>query len=169
MKKLLVVVDVQNDFITGALGSQRAIAVLPCIRREISLRMSEGWEVAYTRDSHGRNYLSTQEGRRLPVPHCIENTPGGDIVENIYVGGKIFNKASFGCCELGEYVRDNGYTDVEFIGVCTDICVISNALLVKAYAPEVNISVKAEACAGVSEESHQTALNAMRACQVDII
>lgn len=84
-------------------------------------------------------------------------------------GGKIFNKASFGCCELGEYVRDNGYTDVEFIGVCTDICVISNALLVKAYAPEVNISVKAEACAGVSEESHQTALNAMRACQVDII
>ena len=159
----------QNDFITGSLGSQQAIAVMPHVRREISERTGEGWEVAYTRDTHTKKYLTTQEGTRLPVEHCIEKTVGWQIAENLYQGGKIFDKATFGSCALGEYVRDGGYEEVELIGVCTDICVISNALLIKAYAPETRVSVKADACAGVTEESHRTALKAMQACQIDVV
>lgn len=169
MKRLLVVVDMQNDFITGSLGSQQAIAILPYVRREIKARSDEGWEIVYTRDTHEQDYLETQEGRNLPVKHCIHHTYGWELAKNIYTGGRIFNKPAFGSVELGEYVRDGGYAEVELIGLCTDICVISNAMLIKAYAPETAVSVRERACAGVSEESHRTALDAMRACQIGII
>ena len=170
MKKLLVVVDMQNDFITGALGSQQAIAVLPFVRREIVKRLEENWEIAYTRDTHAQDYLSTQEGSRLPVEHCIEGTFGWEIVEDLYIdGAKVFDKPVFGSTALADYVQKGDYQEVELIGVCTDICVISNALLIKAYAPETRVLIKAEACAGVTQASHETALNAMRACQIDII
>ena len=168
MKKLLIVVDMQNDFITGALGSADAVSIIPTVRAEIEKRGAQGWEIAYTRDTHAQDYLSTQEGKRLPVEHCVKGTHGWEIADGLYVGGKVFDKPVFGSCELGEYVKAGNYTAVELIGVCTDICVISNALLIKAYAPETRVSVKAEACAGVTQESHQTALKAMQGCQIDI-
>lgn len=169
MKKLLIVVDMQNDFITGALGSAFAEAVVSNVRAEIARFKAEGGEIVYTRDTHAQNYLSTQEGKRLPVEHCIKGGHGWQIVEGLYDGGKIFDKPTFGSLSLGEYVRAGGYEEAELIGVCTDICVISNALLLKAYCPEMRVTVKADCCAGVTQENHETALAAMRACQVDII
>ncbi len=169
MKKLLVVVDMQNDFVTGALGTKEAAAVLPAVCEEIKNRREEGWEIVYTRDTHARDYLQTQEGRRLPVEHCVEGTEGWLLAPGVYGGGRIFDKPAFGSPALGEYVRQGGYDECELIGVCTDICVISNALLLKAFSPEMRVSVKASACAGVTPESHERALAAMRACQVDII
>ena len=169
MKKLLIVVDMQNDFITGVLGTKEAVAVLPAVREEIEKRRGEGWEIVYTRDTHASDYLQTQEGKNLPVAHCIRGTEGWEIAEGLYVGGRIFDKPAFGSKELAAYVAAGEYEEAELVGVCTDICVISNALLVKAYAPECKVSVKAAACAGVSPASHETALAAMRACQVEIL
>lgn len=169
MKKILIVVDMQNDFIFGSLGSEQAQKILPAVHAEIEKNRAAGVEIVYTRDTHARDYLSTQEGKKLPVEHCIEGAHGWEIPPEIYLGGKIFDKPTFGSCALGEYVKAGGYTHAELIGVCTDICVISNALLLRAYSPETEISVKADCCAGVTKESHETALSAMRACQVEII
>ncbi len=169
MKKLLVVVDMQNDFVTGALGTREAAAILPAVRGEIEKRRREGWEIVYTRDTHARDYLQTQEGKNLPVEHCLRGTHGWEIANGLYEGGRIFDKPAFGSVALGEYVRQGGYDEAELIGVCTDICVISNALLLKAFAPEMRVRVKASACAGVTPESHEAAIAAMRACQVDIV
>lgn len=169
MKKLLVVVDMQNDFISGALGSSMAAEIVPSVLSEIRTWVSGNGEVVYTRDTHARDYLFTQEGKRLPVEHCLEGGHGWQIADGLYLGGKIFDKPTFGSVTLGEYVRDGGYDEVELVGVCTDICVISNAFLIKAFAPETRVSVKASCCAGVSKESHETALAAMRACQIDVV
>lgn len=168
-KKLLVVVDMQYDFVTGALGSEAAEKIVPSILAEIRTWVAGGGEVVYTRDTHAPDYLSTQEGRRLPVEHCIKGGHGWQILEELYLGGRVFDKPAFGSVALGEYVRDGGYEEVELVGVCTDICVISNALLIKAFAPETRVCVRADCCAGVSAESHETALSAMRACQIDVI
>lgn len=168
MKKILIVVDMQNDFISGTLGSEQAKKIVPAVRAEIRKNRESGAEIVYTRDTHARNYLSTQEGKKLPVEHCIEGTHGWEIASEIYDGGKIFDKPTFGSCELGEYVKKGGYAQAELIGLCTDICVISNALLLRAYCPETEISVKADCCAGVTEESHAAALRAMQACQVEV-
>jgi nicotinamidase-related amidase len=169
MKKILIVVDMQNDFITGSLESSAAQKIVPAVADEIQAWVARGEEVVYTRDTHARDYLSTQEGKRLPVEHCVKDGHGWQIADGLYVGGKIFDKPTFGSLALGEYVKAGGYTEAELIGVCTDICVISNALLLKAYCPEMRVAVKAACCAGVTEESHQTALSAMQACQVDIV
>lgn len=169
-KKLLVVVDMQNDFIGGALGTQEAQSILPAVRARIADARKEGEEVAFTRDTHGEEYLSTQEGKNLPVPHCIAGTAGHEIAAGLCLAGeRVFDKPAFGSIELAAYVKERGFAAVELVGVCTDICVISNALLIKAFCPEAEVCVRAGCCAGVTPQSHQTALAAMRACQVKIL
>ena len=169
-KKLLVVVDMQNDFIGGALGTQEAQSILPAVRARIADARKEGEEVAFTRDTHGNDYLSTQEGKNLPVPHCIAGTEGHEIAAGLCLAGeRVFDKPAFGSIELAAYVKAGGFAAVELVGVCTDICVISNALLIKAFCPEAEVCVRAGCCAGVTPQSHQTALAAMRACQVKIL
>lgn len=169
-KKLLVVVDMQNDFIGGALGTQEAQNILPAVRARIADARKEGEEVAFTRDTHGEEYLSTQEGKNLPVPHCIAGTAGHEIAAGLCLAGeRVFDKPAFGSIELAAYVKERGFAAVELVGVCTDICVISNALLIKAFCPEAEVCVRAGCCAGVTPQSHQTALAAMRACQVKIL
>ena len=169
-KKLLVVVDMQNDFIGGALGTQEAQSILPAVRARIADARKEGEVVVFTRDTHGEEYLSTQEGKNLPVPHCIAGTAGHEIAAGLCLAGeRVFDKPAFGSIELAAYVKERGFTAVELVGVCTDICVISNALLIKAFCPEAEVCVRAGCCAGVTPQSHQTALAAMRACQVKIL
>lgn len=168
-RKLLVVVDMQNDFIDGALGTKEAEEILPRAVARILQAKKEGFDIVYTRDTHGANYLSTREGKNLPVPHCIYQTHGWQISDKIPVEGEIIDKPSFGSPVLAQKIKDAGYGYIEFIGVCTDICVISNALLAKAYSPESEICVRADCCAGVSPESHRNALEAMRVCQIRIL
>lgn len=171
MKELLVVIDMQNDFVTGSLGTKEASAVAGNVREKIASYIENGQEVVFTRDTHEENYSGTQEGRFLPTVHCIRGTAGWELIPEISSlseGRKIFDKPSFGSVELAEYIRDGAYDSVEFIGVCTDICVVSNALLVKAYAPELPVSVDASCCAGVTPESHDSALLTMKMCQIII-
>ncbi len=170
MKKLLIVVDMQKDFIDGALGSKQARAIVSSVSARIDRAKEEKEEVVFTRDTHGDNYLNTQEGKNLPVAHCIKGTSGWQIDENLKAeNAKIFDKSTFGSIELAKYVQQGAYDAVELIGVCTDICVISNAMLIKAFCPEIILSVRADCCAGVTTESHKNALDAMAACQIQII
>lgn len=168
--KLLVVIDMQNDFVTGVLGTKEAQEILPLVNEKIA----QAQRVIYTLDTHGEGYLSTQEGRKLPVPHCIRGTWGHALADGLLVkdGSEKIEKPTFGSVALGETVRgmfERAEIDsVELIGVCTDICVISNAMLLKAYCPELPVLVDASCCAGVTPQSHETALNAMQACQISI-
>ena len=168
--KLLVVIDMQNDFVTGVLGTKEAQEILPLVNEKIA----QAQRVIYTLDTHGEDYLSTQEGRKLPVPHCIRGTWGHALADGLLVkdGSEKIEKPTFGSVTLGETVRgmlERGEIDsVELIGVCTDICVISNAMLLKAYCTELPVLVDASCCAGVTPQSHETALNAMQACQIAI-
>lgn len=169
MSKLLVVVDMQKDFIDGALGTSEAQKIVPNVVDEI--RNFDG-DVVFTFDTHSSIYLETREGKYLPVEHCIKGTDGWKLdkaIEPLAAGKKCFEKPTFGSVELAEYVADSDYTDITLIGLCTDICVISNAMLIKAYLPEVNVSVKASCCAGVAPESHENALSSMKMCQIEII
>ena len=170
-KNVLVVVDMQNDFIDGTLGTKEAQEIVENILETI--RRFDG-EVVFTRDTHFGNYSDTQEGRKLPVPHCIRGTSGWEINDKlkklITPETKIFDKLTFGSTELAEYLKQNNELEkVTLVGLCTDICVISNALLIKANMPEAEIEVIESCCAGVTPESHQNALNAMKMCQIDII
>ncbi|MDU5083109.1 cysteine hydrolase [uncultured Tissierella sp.] len=174
MNKVLIVVDMQNDFIDGALGTKEAVNIVPNVIQKI--KKFKG-KVIYTKDTHNKDYLSTQEGKKLPVEHCIEGTPGWELHKNIQeliedAQTNIYNKDTF-CSkelvqELIEIDKKDKIEGIELIGLCTDICVISNALLIKAFLPEVKISVDAKCCAGVTPESHQNALNAMKMCQIEI-
>lgn len=169
MSKLLVVVDMQKDFINGALGTREAEKIVPYVIDEI--KNFDG-DVVFTFDTHSSIYLETQEGKKLPVPHCIKGTDGWMLDESIKplaVGKKCFEKPTFGSIELAEYVAGGDYKDITLIGLCTDICVISNAILIKAFLPEANIWVKSSCCAGVTPESHENALMAMKMCQINII
>lgn len=169
MSKLLVVVDMQKDFIDGALGTQEAQKIVPFVIDEI--KNFDG-DVVFTFDTHSSIYLETQEGKNLPVPHCIKGTDGWMLdkaIEPLSSGKKCFEKPTFGSVELAEFAQSGDYTDITLIGLCTDICVISNAILLKAFLPEAKISVKASACAGVTPESHENALSAMKMCQINII
>lgn len=168
-KKLLIAVDLQKDFIDGALGTPQAQQILPAVRDRIARARAEGETVVFTRDTHGQDYLQTQEGRNLPAVHCLRGSEGWLIAPGLYAGERVFDKPSFGSVELAQYVRDEGFDEVELIGVCTDICVISNVLLIKAFCPETEISVRADCCAGVAPESHQRALLAMQVCQIKIV
>ena len=172
MQNILLVIDMQNDFIDGALGTPEAVAIVPKVREKI--RNFDG-TVLFTRDTHGENYMETQEGKNLPVPHCIRGTDGWQIrpeLEELRVTEPI-DKGTFGSDELGKILRDLNDEDpigsITVIGLCTDICVISNALLAKAFLPEVPIEVDASCCAGVTPESHENALKAMASCQIRIV
>ncbi len=168
MKGLIVAVDMQNDFVSGALGSPEAQAILPAVRDLLS---ENGREIVFTQDTHGEDYFETQEGKLLPVLHCVKGTKGWEIVPELASsarGTKIFEKGAFGSVRLAEYVKEGGFDDVMLCGVCTDICVVSNALLIKAFCPETTVRVKAEACAGTSRANHEAALSTMRSCQIII-
>lgn len=171
MQKILLVVDMQNDFIDGALGTAEAEKIVPLVKEKI-----EGFDgtVLFTRDTHFDNYMETQEGKRLPVPHCIKGTEGWQIRKELDAlrTTEAIDKLTFGSSELGQLlVKKNEEEPIEsitVIGLCTDICVISNALLAKAFLPETEIRVDARCCAGVTPQSHENALNAMSVCQIVI-
>jgi len=170
MKKLLIVVDMQNDFIDGSLGSDMAQAIVPNVAEKIRAWQQAGQEVIFTLDTHGDDYLQTQEGQRLPVVHCVRDTHGWQLCDALRgFDGKRFEKPVFGSVECARYVADGGYDAVELVGLCTDICVISNAMLLKAFAPQLPVAVDAACCAGVTKESHENALAAMRMCHIDIL
>lgn len=168
--KLLIVVDMQNDFITGSLGSKYAEEIVPRVAAKIEEYKRNGNKIIFTRDTHNENYLSTQEGRKLPVEHCIIDTQGWEVTKELDTAGcEIINKPTFGSAELAQKVSQMNVQEIELVGLCTDICVISNAMLLKAFMPEVEITVDAACCGGVTSESHNTALLAMKACQINII
>ena len=169
MKKILIVVDMQNDFIDGALGTKEAVAIVPKVEEKI--RNFDG-EVFFTRDTHETYYLETQEGKNLPVKHCIRDTEGWQIRKELDALRKTepIDKETFGSTDLvGELVtlnEDQGIGSITLVGLCTDICVISNAMLLKAFLPETEIIVDASCCAGVTPESHEAALATMKMCQI---
>ena len=171
MQDILIVVDMQNDFIDGALGTAEAEAIVPKVAEKIR---SFSGKVLFTRDTHEENYMDTQEGKNLPVPHCIRGTQGWQISSKLmeFCKDEPINKETFGSVELGSVLKaahqENPIETITFIGLCTDICVISNAMLVKAFLPEVKLIVDAPCCAGVTPESHKNALEAMKVCQIEI-
>ena len=177
MKKILVVVDMQNDFVDGALGTPEAQAIVPAVVKKIATYPADC--VWATRDTHSADYLQTQEGAHLPVEHCIKDRKGWQICPQVAAvlspTARIFDKPSFGSMDLTqalveedarELALSGEHIEVEFIGLCTDICVVSNALLAKAALPEVTISVDPSCCAGVTPAAHEAALATMRSCQV---
>ncbi len=166
MKKTLIVVDMQNDFIDMALGTKEAVAIVPKVKAKIEACIQNGYEIIYTRDTHGENYLDTPEGKKLPVEHCIKGTKGWEIADGLYSEGcKIIDKSNFGWPHWNE----ENFEDVEIVGLCTDICVVSNALIIKAAFPDAVVRVDSACCAGVTPESHNAALTTMKMCQIDII
>lgn len=172
-KKILVVVDMQNDFVTGALGTKEAQAIVPKVCEKIC---EFGEQVYFTQDTHGEDYLETQEGKHLPVKHCVKGTWGWELEPQVDAlrHSTPIEKNTFGSKGLADVLKarntyEGPLEEIELIGVCTDICVISNALLLKAYLPEVKLVVDASCCAGVTPESHQRALAAMEACQIEIV
>lgn len=172
MNDVLIVVDMQNDFIDGALGTAEALAIVPKVKEKI-----EGFQgqVFFTRDTHQANYMDTQEGRKLPVPHCIEGSEGWQIRPELEAlrRTEAVDKPGFGSVQLAERLREMNEAEpigsVTLVGLCTDICVISNAMLIKAYLPELPVKVDAACCAGVTPESHENALAAMAMCQIEIL
>ncbi len=174
MSKYLVVVDMQNDFVEGTLGTAAARKIVPSVIKKIK---DFPGQVIYTKDTHGSDYLFTQEGRLLPVNHCIAGTYGGQLIRELEQlqdakPGKIYEKNTFASVEMAEALkrehRRQLIESVEIIGVCTDICVVSNAILLKAYLPEVPISVDSSCCAGVTPQLHEAALQTMESCQIII-
>jgi len=175
---ILVVIDMQNDFVDRALGTPEAVGIVPAVAEKIREYAARGDTVIATRDTHGENYLSTQEGKYLPVVHCVRDTEGWQLNAAVAAAlpqdAVIIDKPTFGSTELaeriGEYVSECGAENVhvEFIGLCTDICVVSNALLLKASYYEMPISLDARCCAGVTPEKHAAALETMASCQISI-
>lgn len=173
MKKL-VVIDMQNDFVDGSLGSEAAKAVVPRAAEKIKRYAADGAPIICTLDTHGKNYAETREGKFLPVPHCIEDTLGYRLNEKVLeaLAGaaesklSFIKKSAFGTLEWGKFVNDGD--EIELVGLCTDICVVSNALILKAMFPEMKITVDAACCAGSSKEAHDAALTVMRSCQIEI-
>lgn len=176
MKKLLIVVDMQNDFIGGALGTAEAQAIVENVNAKIQEYDAAGDLIIFTADTHTENYMDTQEGRNLPVPHCIKGTEGWEISSKLHrpEDSPVIEKGTFGSKDLGIMLMElerAGETPeaIELVGLCTDICVISNAMMVKAFLPEVPVRVDASCCAGVTPESHKNALEAMKMCQITIV
>lgn len=173
MKKILIVVDMQKDFVDGALGTKEAAAIVENVAEKIE---SFDGDIIVTYDTHSEDYMDTQEGKMLPVMHCIKGTKGWELDKNVQAAldkrkYKRIEKPTFGSVELAEYIRNNydvNDIEIELIGLCTDICVVSNALLLKANFVETKISVDAACCAGVTPQSHNAALTTMKMCQVII-
>lgn len=172
-EKVLVVVDMQKDFIDGSLGTKEAEKIVDGVVEEIKKYRME--DIFATRDTHTEDYLQTQEGKKLPVVHCVKGTEGWEIngkVKEALKGAEVMDKPTFGSKELAEKIAGlaaEEEIEVTLVGLCTDICVVSNALLIKAYLPEVPVRVLASCCAGVTPESHQAALATMKMCQVEIV
>lgn len=174
MKKILIVVDMQKDFIDGSLGTKEAVAIVDNVVKKIE---SFDGDIIVTYDTHSENYTETQEGRNLPVPHCIKGTDGWELNEKVQAAlskkaYKAIEKPTFGSLELIEYIKANydpDETEIELVGLCTDICVVSNALLIKANFLETRVSVDSACCAGVTPESHGAALTTMKMCQINVI
>ena len=174
MKDLLIVVDMQNDFIYDALGSADAQAIVPKVVNKI--KEFDADSVYFTRDTHQKNYMETQEGKNLPVPHCIQYTKGWEIIDDITSAyglpefdTNIVDKPTFGFTRWGNILLNNKINSITLIGVCTDICVISNALILKATFPETEIIVDSSCCAGLTPEKHAAALEVMKSCQITVI
>lgn len=173
--EILVVVDMQFDFVYGSLGTEQAKSIVPALVKKIN---DFDGQVIYTLDTHGQNYLQTQEGRSLPVSHCIKGTKGHEIIEELqstkhFGHALFFEKNTFGSTQLSEYLlqlsKKEKIDKITFVGVCTDICVISNVLMTKAHFTEVPISVDASCCAGVTPQKHESALDVMNSCQIEVI
>ena len=170
MRKILIVIDMQNDFIDAALGTKEALSIVEAVKEKIRSYPPE--DVIATMDTHGENYMQTQEGKYLPVPHCLKGTDGWKIrpdIAELLIGAKIYEKPTFGSVALAADLKElseKEEIELELIGLCTDICVVSNALLLKATMPEVKISVDPACCAGVTPEKHEAALETMRSCQI---
>lgn len=173
--KLLIIIDMQNDFVDGTLGSNEAVAIVDNVVNKID---EFNGEIIVTYDTHQDNYMETREGKYLPVPHCIEGTEGHRLnksVEDALANRNFYDicKPTFGSTHLVEYIRDiiddEKNTEVTLIGLCTDICVVSNAMLLKANYPEMDITVDASCCAGVTPDSHKAALTTMKMCQINVI
>ena len=167
--KVLCVIDMQNDFIDGALGSKEAEAIVDNVKRKIELYRKNGDTVIFTRDTHTEDYMNTQEGKNLPAPHCIKGSFGWEISKKLDTASdKIIDKPTFGSFELTDYISSlSDVEEIELVGLCTDICVISNAMLLKAKLTETPIKVDSSCCAGVTPESHQNALSSMKMCQIN--
>lgn len=176
----LIVIDMQNDFITGSLGTKEAEAIVPKVVEKIR----DADAIFYTQDTHDDDYLNTQEGRLLPVKHCIEETPGWELEPRVKEALELrkdqirveqFKKGTFGSTALAEAIKrryeenTQEWNEVELVGLCTDICVVSNALLIKAFCPELKITVDASCCAGVTPEKHEAALETMKSCQIVVV
>lgn len=173
-KNVLIVVDMQKDFVDGSLGTKEAVLIVDAVVEKVE---KYDGEVIFTRDTHDAGYLESQEGKNLPVVHCVKDTEGWEIVERLDGIRKekqmrCYDKPTFGCVKLAEDLKtsyEKGEIDsVELVGLCTDICVVSNALLLKAYMPELPVSVDAACCAGVTPEKHEAALETMRSCQIHV-
>lgn len=168
--KILIVVDMQNDFINGTLGSKFAESIVNNVSNKIAIYKNAKFPVIFTRDTHTAEYLTTQEGRNLPIEHCIFNSEGWNISSNLDTkNSEVIDKPTFGSLDLPKVIsKYKDIDEIELVGLCTDICVISNSLILKATFPEVKITVDASCCAGVTPESHKNALNAMKMCQINI-
>ena len=167
--KVLIVVDMQNDFITGPLGTPEAVAIVPKVRAKIEQYPRRGDKIIFTRDTHWDDHLNTREGRHLPVKHCIYGSPGWMIVDGLTDINDcyILNKEDFGCSRWYNYIDE--YDHIELVGVCTDICVIANALTMRGQIDEIEITVDASCCAGTTPENHKAALQVMKSCQINVI
>ena len=167
--KVLIVVDMQKDFVDGSLGTPEAQAIVPLVAETIQQMADPNTVCIFTKDTHPINYMQTLEGKNLPVPHCIKGTPGHDIPAEILRSSKtVFEKKTFGSVELAEYLHGVDFDEIELVGLCTDICVISNALLIKAHFPERTVSVDSSCCAGVTPDTHNAALTTMKMCQIKV-
>ena len=167
--KLLIVVDMQNDFIDGALGTKEAVAIVDNVKKKIETYKTNGDRVIFTRDTHQENYLETSEGKKLPVVHCVEHTEGWQIAEELEDETCLhIDKPNFGWTGwAGMDMQD--IDAIELVGLCTDICVVSNALILKATYPDMSLVVDARCCAGVTPDTHKAALATMKMCQIDVV
>lgn len=182
--KVLVVIDMQNDFIDGSLGTKEAQAIVPNVKKKVEEAVKNGDMIIYTRDTHDSNYLDTKEGKKLPVKHCIYKEAGWRIPNELlppftYENAYVFDKRTFGYSKLPAKIRNllndvtpyfgSRFEEIELVGLCTDICVVSNALLLKSeFYEELEISVDATCCAGVTPETHEAALKTMEMCQINV-
>ena len=170
MKKALVIIDMQNDFIDGSLGTPEAQAIVLNVSERVKAAVQDGEKLIFTQDTHPKNYLQTAEGKKLPVEHCIKPSHGWALTSSLIPYAKdavVLEKPTFGATGLPQHVA--GFDEITVIGLCTDICVISNAMLLKAFLPEAKICVDSKCCAGVTPKSHLRALEAMKMCQIDVI
>ena len=167
-KRTLIVIDMQNDFIDGSLGTKEAQAIVSNVQKKIEEYKANGNDIFFTRDTHYENYFATSEGKHLPVEHCIKRTFGWQISDKLDTESAkgIIDKNTFGFRQWWQY--DFDCDEIELVGLCTDICVVSNALILKATYPEIQITVDASCCAGVTPESHQAALTTMKMCQINV-